>query len=374
MKLPAQWARFAYARGHYGSIGLELMAESINLVQLRLNDGALQVAAAATVDFDGSRESLIDDPKRLKQLLQPVLPQFRRRQVTSCLPPDFFKLIYINYRLADGRDDATAITQLMRERVDGELDDYVIDYLPVRTEENSGERLALVSVSPRVEVLRYLECLRLAGLEVNALEIGPMALNRLLGTLSQENTRDNSLTITFGKRKSFLSVYSGRRLLLDRELELGEDEVIEQLAQSLDVSVDFATRLLYRSNPQTAEAVVATGAALAPTLAPAEESHAAIVGIIKPVFLQLVEEINKALVYTASQTRGEPIQRIFLLGSAARWPVSGSLLNSLIEIPVHVLYPINRYPPLVEFLHIPPELGDDCQAVATGLALRGMPL
>jgi Tfp pilus assembly PilM family ATPase len=93
--------------------------------------------------------------------------------------------------------------------------------------------------------------------------------------------------------------------------------------------------------------------------------------IIKPMLQGLTEEINRVLVYTASQTHGEPVSRIYLMGSLARWQGMDGLLNSLVRLPVETIpdplkafggskNPSGGRPPRPEI------------AVATGLALNGL--
>jgi len=93
--------------------------------------------------------------------------------------------------------------------------------------------------------------------------------------------------------------------------------------------------------------------------------------IIKPMLQGLTEEINRVLVYTASQTHGEPVSRIYLMGSLARWQGMDGLLNSLVRLPVETIpdplkafggskNPAGGRPPRPEI------------AVATGLALNGL--
>jgi type IV pilus assembly protein PilM len=365
LKLLPDWLPSVVNAKTFSAIGIELREESINLVQLARHGTEVQIHAAATLTFEGSREQLIGNPALVKKLLKPVLKaSFHGSQVNSCLPPEFFKLLYVNYRLTKTQNEEEAITNQMRERLTGDLDDYVIDYLPVRTQSANADKLALVSVSPRVQVIQYLELLRKAGLDTQALEIGPVALTRLLSVANTSKSYDNHMTITFGQQKSFLSVHSGRRLLLDRAIELGENQVIEKLCEALDIDQEFAKRMLYREVNLGQHNVSEVDASLA-------EHSSTLIQILKPLFSKIVTEINRAMSYTASQTRGEPIKYIFLLGNAARWPLARHLLENLINIPVHVIYPIGRYEPLQQYFQIPQHLDEHCLAVTTGLALRG---
>jgi len=82
---------------------------------------------------------------------------------------------------------------------------------------------------------------------------------------------------------------------------------------------------------------------------------------------------NRALIYAASQTHGESVSRIFLLGGIARWVGADAFLQKMIELPVQIIpNPLKTFPARkganteVEESSVP-EI-----AVAAGLALRGM--
>ena len=45
----------------------------------------------------------------------------------------------------------------------------------------------------------------------------------------------------------------------------------------------------------------------------------------------LIEEINRVLVFTASETHGVPVSRICLLGAVAHWPGAQQVLLSLLD-------------------------------------------
>ncbi|MCH7817657.1 MAG: pilus assembly protein PilM [Proteobacteria bacterium] len=350
------------------------MRESVNLVQMNPNAGKPTIRAAALIPFKLSRDELIDNPKTLKDLLKPVFKQtgFSKKEVVTCLPPSFFKVLLTSYKPGTGISDDEAIVEAIKERVDGDLSDYILDFIPVRTADNSEEKLALVSVSPREQVVRYLECLRKAGLKVAALEIGPIALNRLLGLLASENDYENTLSINFGDTSSYLSVHGGRRLLLDREVNIGESQLISELSHALDIDEALARRVLHRdgiSVDSKNDDDQAEGSD-SPVAADENKISQKVLEILKPQLLAMVAEINKATVYAASQSRGKPVSRIYILGSVARWPNADKLFRSLVDIPISVLDPIANYQPMKAKLMIPEQYNNQCLGVATGLALR----
>jgi Tfp pilus assembly PilM family ATPase len=94
--------------------------------------------------------------------------------------------------------------------------------------------------------------------------------------------------------------------------------------------------------------------------------------ILKPQFMKLVEEIKRAFLYAASETRGRGVTQVYLLGSIARWPGAEQLLTNLSGSTVSKIpNPLALFPSSESTedagAHFAPEI-----AVATGLALRGM--
>jgi Tfp pilus assembly PilM family ATPase len=156
-------------------------------------------------------------------------------------------------------------------------------------------------------------------------------------------------------------------LIFDQEIRFGEMRILDDITRALEIS------------PEAAQALV-TSCSFAPVSQPMRQAHStfdvdaseALQQIVKPALLNLADEINRTLIYTASQTRGEPIGRIYLLGSLARWRGIDDLLANLIKLPVAIipnpLKPFDRENgSSTGNNEATPEI-----AVATGLALRGL--
>jgi type IV pilus assembly protein PilM len=348
-----------------GPIGLELSREKLHLVQLeRSEEGRITLRAHASVPLPYDREALMAAPRVMRKLLARAFAadHFKGRQTVLAMPPGHFKTLPLSYQLASGQSEESVIGALMAERVDGPLTDYVVDYLPVRTRAREGERLALVAVSPRAAVLQHLELARLAGLQVEALEIGPVAIRRLVSALSSGNDTEVVLVLNTGTAASYLTVVAGRRLLLDQELRFGESALLERIAASLELAV-----------PRARELVMRTG--LEPE---ARRNDADVAGaretlreILRPELARLVEEIERACLFVASETRGANVARVYLLGSLARWPGADRMLAELARVPIatmpNPLTLLGGEGRQVNADTMAPEL-----AVATGLALRGL--
>lgn len=355
-----------------GPIGIDFGLESVHLVQLATSIGQMPVVRArASLSYDCPRREVLANPLQFRSLIKRALEsdRFHGRKAVIAIPSGMFRTISINYQTGGGKDqEAAAILRVMKDRLDGELSDYVIDYLPVNSSSKNDERLALVAVSEKAPIVEFLELARKARLDVEALEIGPVAISRLVGALSLDSGSGNVLVINSGRRASYLTVISGTDLLFDQEVAFGENSLITQTASTLDMSEEMARDLVLRSGVQSAAYSQNVGTAI-------DEAGLAstISQILKPQFMKLVDEIKRVCLYAASETRGGAVAQVYLLGSIARWPGSDALLSSLTGVDVAkvpdplALFPSNN------------NKGDKSQGksapeivVATGAALRGL--
>ena len=260
------------------------------------------------------------------------------------MPWSEVKIILLTYK-SSITDVDSEIIKMVAKRVDGDIDDYVVDYLPVRSNPTNEEHMAAVSVVSKDKVMSLLQTLNHCGLEVDALDIAPAALRRLVGTLYSESGSDNVLLINAGTERSFLTIISGRRLLFYQAIDFGENN------NGIGNSIQPFAKLNNRT-----------------------EISGTLAEILKPCFLELIEEINRVLIFTASETHGTPLSRVCLLGSIAHWEGVESLLMSLMNIDISadstdfwkVFIDENDHT-TISWSTLFPEL-----AIATGLALRGL--
>ena len=214
-------------------------------------------------------------------------------------------------------------------------------------------------------ITTYLEQLSGAGLDVAALDIGPAILRRLVASLDQERSYPSVLLINFGRFHSYVTFIAGRRLMLDRELNYGESQFAQALALALDIDEAHSLELLRHYGLRLSE----EGQNSSETLVDFETKQT-ITEILKPILLDFAEEINKLLVYAASETRGKSVDTVYLLGSAARYPGFGLVLQDILAIPTQVLDPLAHLTdPNKPIYNMSPESASGT-AIAVGLALR----
>lgn len=355
--LSALQQRFAAGRDSVGVIGLEFALHGVHMVQLaRSDDGSLACVAQSHLPYGVNREQLLDDPAQLKRFLRKAYKagNFRGKRVVAALPATRVRISSLNYRLASEQEHAEVIMRIMRQRIGDAIDDQVIDFIHVRSEDNSEDRLAVVAMTQRDIAVQLLDNIRGAGLTPVALEINPLAIKRVVVQLSTGPEMDNALAITLGYERSFITVVSGRRLLSDQMISVAETAILADLSKELQIDAAQGRRWLQQYGLYGDETN--------------RESQAAeVAGILRRVtrkHLQaLVQDIDRSSVYVASESRGAGIAAIYLLGGIAHWRGIDRLLGELVDIPVRILDPRLVYDG-VDGDPIPEA------TVATGLALR----
>ena len=354
-----------------GPIGVYFTQEHLHLVQLQtLGDGGIGLRCRESLSYPGTRAELIGSPAAVSKLVRRGMRSgnFSGRKVVSAMPPEQLRVMSVSYPASAPGSVGGSIAKIMADRVDGALSDYVIDYVPIRMSARDGDRLALVAVSRVEHVNSYLDSLASAGLHVDFLEIGPLAIKRLIEFGLASDERGDVIVINIGDASSHLTTISGKRLLADQEAPFGEALILNAIARSLDLSASTARDL-----------ILANGLDPAKKYAGAVDSNvdnevvATLVEIVRPEFLKLVREIDRAFLYADSESHGDGRKGIFVVGGMARWPGATALLSSLAKRPVGILG-CNHMPFAGDQTNM--EALNDQQAAdmstAVGLALRGM--
>ena len=310
-----------------GLIGLDIASNHLHMCQIRpLEHGRFSITAKASIEFDGSREELLAAPKKLKRLIVGALKskKFKGKKVVALMPWNDVKIILLTYK-ASVSDVDGEVVKMLSKRIDGTIDDYVVDYVPVRSKPGDEEHMVVATVADKEKVNRLLQALISCGLEVDSLDIAPTALRRIVSALYTGHAADNVLMIHSYRDESYLTVISGRRLLFNQSVAFGETMLLERIAQELDISSSSALALVLDNGLQKQMLAQAVG------IESGSDISATLLEIVKPCFLDLVNEINRVLVFTASETHGVPVSRVCLLGSVAHWPGAQEVLLTMLD-------------------------------------------
>ena len=353
-----------------GLIGLDIDIGQIHMCQIRPREhGMYTIIAKTSISYSGTRDELLASPKRLKSLIGDGLKEkkFKGRRVAALMPWDDVKIVLLTYK-ATVHDVDAEVVRMLDNRIEGSIGDYVVDYVPVRSNPSDEEHMVVATLSSRAKVNTLLQALIEAGLEVDSLDIAPTALRRIVSALYTGHAADNVLMINCYHDDSYLTVISGRRLLFNQSVDFCERMLLERIASELDITIESALNLVLNSGFQKHQTLALGCGDDEPNIS------STLLEIVKPCFLGLVEEINRVLVFTASETHGVPVSRVCLLGSIAHWPGAQQVLFSLLDFDV----PDGQ----VEFAQVFEDENDNTRvpwsglfsdiSIAMGLALRGL--
>lgn len=333
-------------------IGIEFALDQAHLAQLQPGPQGQLAARTASITYPTDRAETLGTAQRLKPFLKQALAgaRFVGRHVCVALPADRFRMLSVTYNTERHASDAAAILAVLADRIDGKLEDHIVDYVPIRSDKTDTNRVAIAIVAERCQVIEHLELLRASGVCADHLEVGPTAIRRLVTHIAGPREY-NVLMINFGHRKSYLTLLSGRRLLFDQELEFGEDSIVQALCEGLQMEAGEALETARRYG------VVRQQHALSDVVAE----------IARPILARLVQQLQRALLFAASESQGKTAQELMIVGSLARWPGMVQELTGLLNLPVVTISdPCDGFTTTTD-----PQLARPELAVAIGLALRG---
>lgn len=355
------------SKSSLGPIGFELGKNSVRAVQIQHGSTRPRLRTAASQAYPLPKEELMLNTSAFRSFVRAFLKkhQFHGNKIVTCTPSDELRTLTIDYPISDVANEEQEIVEQVRRRVDQDLSELVIDYLPARSGAGADKRTALVAVASANKQVEFLELHRKAGLEVVGLEIGPIAIRRLVENIARVKRTPNVMVVNCGVERSYLTVTSGRRLMLDRSVQFGEKQVVEKLASALDMSYEEVSSLLLKYGvDQNRNSVELLGG-----LIESSEIVSTILEVVTPAFYEVVRDIERVASYVHAQLHGADITHIFLLGSVARWPGADVYLQGLLNRPVSTLNPFECFfsdPDSEKVLnHVPVA----AMAVATGCAL-----
>ncbi|MDP9109927.1 MAG: pilus assembly protein PilM [Pseudomonadota bacterium] len=357
----------ARAPGHnVAPIGVDFAAERLNLVQASLGGARAQLQAVASIPYPIERAALFEDGVGLRRFVREALRSapFVGTRVVSTLPPAAMRIVPMTLQLVAGQSEAQAVGKAVRELLGSATAESVVDYYAVRSvDADSSERQVLVAIAPLQAVGDYLDALRSSGLHPVALDIGPSAIARLLAALHMQDYEQAVVMVNVGIDRSFLTVVWGRRLMLDREIDFCERELVDKIAGSLGLSPVLALALLREHGVGAIERRHANDLGAPPDVGQTLRE------ILHPEFSQLAEELNRTQVYVASRTRGSPVTQVYLNGTATRYPNCQQRIAELTGLPVALLDPFAAFD--CSQCRSLDRIAGATLALAAGLALRG---
>jgi type IV pilus assembly protein PilM len=205
----------------------------------------------------------------------------------------------------------------------------------------------------RTDVTAVLDRYAEAGISVDIVQMAPLALYNFLSYDDQQAPDGATLLVDIGADKTDLVIADGSRIWT-RTLQLGGNNFTESLVKAFKLSFGKAEKLKRMA---------------------ATNKHARhIFQAMRPVFAELVQEIQRSIGYYSSLHRESRFKKVVGLGNGFRLPGLQKFLEQNLGIPVSRIDSFNKLSPSA--VANAPALTENVLsfAVAYGLALQGLEL
>ena len=298
----------------YSPIGIDIGTRSINVVQLAKSSEGLYIHEA---DIMMLPDEKIAEERGIIDALSDLINRnkFRGKEVVSRMHPSLVSIIPIKVSQREGETIEQAILREAKEYLPCPVEEAVIDYLPISNVAGGADetRKVLLIFVKRSDVIAHINILKKIGLKVNAIDIGPNAINRAIKRFKRPSEQ-RILVINIGDLSSFSTILWDDMVLIDRKMGWGENNITEKIVSNLDMDINEARKVMYRygidwtSTPRVSIEDT-TG------VMPDEDIPAHIYEIVAPGLEDLNKEIEKMLIYCTSEMKGAMIDQIYLMGS-----------------------------------------------------------
>lgn len=367
-------------------IGLDIGHNSIKMIQLAINGEQICVLAADEIRLDAAAKE--DEQARrdfavsaMKQMLE--RGNFQGRNVVSCIPSG--KLRITSLRLAESQEDG--IEQALRKEVvqrfgldpDKDAMDYVVAGSVRQGNDVKNELILLATDNETIK--SHIETIELAGLKPVAIDTIPCALFRSFerSLRRQEDWNCTSVFVDIGSRFTTVVFGRGGQISFVKQIPIGGDNLIHEVAIKLGVSTDEAEML--RESLRLEEGTLASKQSPA-NRKPADNgqmldtsTQQTIVNAISSVSEDLAREISLCLRYYTVTFRGKRVQRASFAGGGAYEDILLNVLRRQLTVEIETAQPLRGFDLSSDSASI--NFDNDrrgllCEwAVAVGLSLKG---
>lgn len=359
--------RFSKNKVRYSSIGIDIGNRSVKMVQLKKQSDGVALHAVTIKEIH--EEEASEKPELLIKVLKTLKQNgpFVKRAVISRMPHSQVMIIPTQIPKEEGIE--AFLLKEAERHLPYPIKEAVIDYIPMQEKEGEDQKVLLIATQ-RLKVEEHYTLLREAGFDPEVIDVGPNALLRLFRFIRDIERR--VLLINVGRKKTFFTVLWDGNIIIDRQIQWGEDRLVARLAEGLNIDSDEALDMLYTYGLKSQKGAPLFPRAETEILSEDEISNA----IFQNTHAELetfAAEAERVLVYCASENRGTMIDQTYLMGGSAYLIGGGPFVKNLytylearLGMNVKMINPVHPFHGSFEG-HNNPSLF----AVSIGLALRG---
>ena len=354
------------------SFGLDISDFSIKIAQLKKKRNGFELKSANRFSIPEGivQEGEIKNDKKLIEMLKKAINEtkgdkIRTKYAVCSLPEQHAFLKVITFPKMGINELREAIKWEAEANIPFSLDEVYFGWQIISPRKENNHIDVLINAAPRKLVDKYLEVLRIAGIEPVVFEVESTAITRSL--ISKKSDAKPVLIIDLGFNRTSFVIFSGNGTCFTNSTSLvSNKQMLEDIAQKLNIDFKKAQSLKFK---------VGLGG---------EKEEKEIFNALLPSLTKLSEKIKECVSFHkeySTKNEGCPgVNEIILCGGGANLKGLPEYLSSRLKIPVSLGNPWTNILPEkngeMDLKKIPIIPYDESLAYATvlGLAIRGADL
>lgn len=328
-----------------GSIGLDIGAGSIKMVELRRKGEAIELVKACLVEIPiDPANKKANRQQVVREALRKVLDQGAKGKLVAIATPS--QSVYIRY-LKLPPVDVSRINQIInyeaQQQIPIPIQEVIWDYQILRSKDISETKVALVAMKTEL-VNDLLSQVRAWQVEPEVIDYNPFASYNCLKFNQQLMDEETSVLMGIGASSTNLSIEWEGSLCWTRSIPLGGNDITAAIQKKFDLGFAQAEKLK-RDDAVDGGVQEAIGGLLT----------------------RLVNQVERSLTFFRAEMGGTTINQVLLTGGGAKFTNLDKFLESKLGVKVKMASPLKNIVLSNGFDYPGQEVSF---AVAIGLALR----
>ena len=335
------------------SVGLDIGSKTIKIVELVKEGAKFRLRASGVIPHRSQPPEHLKEDKEFAPLAETVKKLYKEVKISSrdvgiALPESQVYTRAIKFPQLTDSEIASAVRWEAEQYIPIPVNEAIVQHQIIeRRDDTTPPSVSVLLVAaPKVLVEKYARVVEMAGLSLNLVETGLVALTRALAPEEQ-----TVLLVDFGARSTDIAIAKNAQLIFSRCIPTAGEAFTRAIAQTLsveEVQAEEYKKTYGLSSTQLEGKIKAS---------------------LEPVFRLVADEMKKATHFYQSEEKGDSPRTAILSGGTAGMPEAASTLTRLLGIEVVVGNPFSR-------VEVEPEAVKSLAgyapfySIAVGLAMR----
>ncbi|MBN2406701.1 MAG: type IV pilus assembly protein PilM, partial [Elusimicrobia bacterium] len=342
-------------------IGVDLGTSNVKILELKVSGGKITVANFARLDIS-SYDIMHRAPEERRQVYTDILKQllgkckFSTKNAAVSISGSSVIVRCVKFPKMTPADLQKALQFEAEPHIPFDIQEVDMDtYIIGDVEEEGQTKMETVLVASKKDTIgEKVDIVEMAGLRPAIIDVDAFALENAYGLMHKDLESKMMLLINIGANTTTISIVDKGVSKVVRDLYAAGSNLTKAIQNNMQIPIDKAEELKMRYGIKGEE----------------DDVGPQIKDILYPTVKELNSEIQRSIDYFTGQQTGREIniEKIVLAGGGAKLKGLGEFINSELNIPVEVFYPLENASVSAKNADI--DLSDPALAVVTGLALR----